>query len=345
MFDFKECKLQSVVVHQVGSQSGPQELVLAQQDLAVDETLMPLLNQYFLSPFKDPGLFTFHHTSDLSLNEAYHYITSLFEKPGSLLENSIHLAKHLHEASKHPNIKFGEFYVAYFEGAVIDGEWVDAIGLFKSENKETYLKVYPQGQKGLGITPESGVNINKLDKGCIVFNTEKEEGYKVVVIDKTNKNGEAQYWKDDFLGLRPREDIYHHTRNYIDMCKMFAEEGFEDVNKIDKIDMVNNTVSYFSKNEQFDQQSFEDEVMQAPELIQAFEDYRTQYQNENDITTFPEFDISKPAVKRSKQFIRSVIKLDKSFHVYVHGNRQNIERGYDETRKQNYYTLYFDHES
>ena len=37
-------------------------------------------------------------------------------------------------------MRSGEFYVAYFSDCVLDDEIVDAIGIFKSENKDTYLK-------------------------------------------------------------------------------------------------------------------------------------------------------------------------------------------------------------
>ena len=41
-----------------------------------------------------------------------------------------------------------------------------------------------------------GVNINKLDKGCLIFNTNKEDCYVVSVVDNSNR-GEAKYWVED----------------------------------------------------------------------------------------------------------------------------------------------------
>jgi hypothetical protein len=40
-----------------------------------------------------------------------------------------------------------------------------------------------------------------------------------------------------------------------------------------------------------------------------------------------------------------VIKLDKNFHIYVHGNRELIEKGYDEVLQKHYYKIYFDQEA
>jgi len=39
-----------------------------------------------------------------------------------------------------------------------------------------------------------------------------------------------------------------------------------------------------------------------------------------------EFDISKEALKRQTRFLKSVLKLDKNFHIYIHGNRELINR-------------------
>ena len=60
-------------------------------------------------------------------------------------------------------IKTGELYVAYFTHCLIDGHNVDAIGIFKSEHKESFIKVTDDG-RSLNIETQKGININKLDK-------------------------------------------------------------------------------------------------------------------------------------------------------------------------------------
>jgi hypothetical protein len=37
-----------------------------------------------------------------------------------------------------------------------------------------------------------------MDKGCLIFNTTAETGYKILIIDNASKSNEAQYWKDEF---------------------------------------------------------------------------------------------------------------------------------------------------
>ncbi len=43
--------------------------------------------------------------------------------------------------------------------------------------------------------------------------------------------------------------------------------------------------------------------------------------------------------------MRSVLKLDKNFHIYIHGDRELIERGYDEEKGKSFYKVYFEEES
>ncbi len=344
MFNFKEAQLEQLAIHFIGNAADEEGMNLSKQLVQVDADITTLLKSYFLKPFKEQELYTFHHGSDLELNEIFHYASAIFDDPASLYLQSINIAKHLYESSSHPNIKPGELYISYFDECVINGEVVEVLGIFKSENKDTYLKVYPQGE-GYGLEGEQGININKLDKGCLIFNTEKESGYRVAVIDNTNKSSEAQYWLTQFLNIRPNEDSYYHTKNYISLCKEFAEEAFPEADKVDKIDMVNNAVEFFSKKESFNIEEFNNEVMQDETMIEKFQSYKNTFQETNDVPAFDEFDISKQAVKRSKRFIKSVIKLDKNFHVYVHGNRQNIVRGFDEQLNMNTYTLYFKEES
>ena len=148
----------------------------------------------------------------------------------------------LYEKSNHPKIKGGEFYVVYFKDCIVNDVMVDAVGLFKSENKDTFLKVYPS-EDGFEIESQQGVNINKLDKGCMIFNTDKEHGYMVAVVDNINKGVEAHYWIDDFLHVRQRKDGYYNTQNVMLLTKNFIAkelpQAFDSVSKADQAELLN----------------------------------------------------------------------------------------------------------
>lgn len=350
MISFFEASLAELSIHRIGNKAEDELYVLSDQSLVIqDEQLKELLLQYFLGPYaKVNEIYRFFHPNDdLNLNVVYHFAEAIFEKGESFHENSQQLAKYLYEVSNHPKIKSGELYVTYFENMQIEGEVHDAIGIFKSENKETYLKVYPENS-GFNMSYEQeAINISKLDKGCLIINTEKEEGYKVAVIDQTNRSAEAVYWKDEFLKLRIRNDNYNQTNNVLGVYKSFVTEKLEEdfeISKADKIDLLNKSMKYFKEKDSFDIDEFANEVIANADGIESFKNYKKSYEEEFDTSIADSFDISDAAVKKQAKAFKSIIKLDKNFHIYIHGNKELIEKGYDDDRVMNFYKVYFKEE-
>ena len=158
MVSYFEASLDTVSVHHIGNQSQNEMYALSEQPLTFkDEVIPQLLMQYFLKPFEKTNEvyhLTHRGSGDLNLNEsALSFCQGRFLKISQPLFMKCleQAAKHLYKVSNHPNIKPGELYVAYFRKVQIEGNPLDAIGIFKSENKaETYLKVYPE-QGGFGI--------------------------------------------------------------------------------------------------------------------------------------------------------------------------------------------------
>ena len=342
--DFSETEIAALSVHYVGNRIQDEDLIISEKETTLNGNIKELLKEYFTKPFKDAQYYIFHHASDLRLNEAYAFISAIFDDPASAHFQSISLAKHLYSASNHANIKSGEFYVAYLTDCLVDGERTDAVGLFKSENKDAFLKVSNKGAV-FELEKDEGINTNKLDKGCLVFDLEKENGYRLVVVGHTNKGDEALYWKESFLNAKPRQDDFYHTRNYLQMCRDFSIEAFPEADKIDQLSLMNESEKFFKENEVFEKRSFHQQVLHEPEIIDAFEDYQKNYKTKNEFETFDEFDINPAAIKQMKRVFKSVIKLDKNFHVYVHGNRNLIRKGYDEETGMNYYQIFFKEET
>lgn len=296
---------------------------------------------YFITSFKSNEHFSFYHETDLSLNEVNIYASKIFDNPECLYEQSVNLAKHLYEQSIHPKIKGGEFYVVYLKGCIIDGETVDAVGLFKSENKETFLKVYSLGD-GFEIESQQGININRLDKGALIFNTDKENGYVIAVVDNTNKGAEAHYWINEFLHVRQRKDEYYNTQNVMALAKNFVVKELPktfDVSKADQAELLNKTAQFFKEKDIFDIAEFANEVIAQPDVIDSFNQYKENYTKDREIEFADSFAISDTAVKKQARAFKSVIKLDKNFHIYIHGGRQLIEQGED--NKGKYYKVYY----
>jgi len=343
MLDFSEAELSKLSIHQIGNKLNEEGIIASQEEVTINDNISSLLTTYFTKPFKNQEFYNFTHESDLNFNEVFSYVKRIFNEPSGLHFQSINLAKHLYEQSNHPQIKSGELYVAYFEHCYHNDQLVDVIGLFKSEQKETYLKVYPEG-KSFKVDSENGININKLDKGCLVINRGTDTGYSVLLVDHTNKE-DALNWKERFLNVKPQEDTFYHTKNYLQMCKSFATEAFPEADRIDQMSLVQESAKFFKEEDLFDKARFEEKVLQEPEIINAFEDYKENYQEQNDIQIYDEFDINSEAVKKLKRVFKSVIKLDKNFHIYVHGNRNYIRKGYDEENQMSFYQLFFNQET
>lgn len=347
MFYHTDASIDQLAVHRVGNKLRDEFYVLSEAPIVLeDELLTTLLMQYFLNPFaKVHEVYRLSHASGtVALNELYHFSKSFFEGGLDFHTLGQQLCKHLFEASNHPNIKGGELYVAHLRNVQLEGLTHDAIGVFKSESKEPYLKVAPiQSSFELGYEQEA-ININKLDKGCIIVNTESEEGYKVLAIDQTNRQQEAAYWKDSFLGLRLRNDAFNKTGNFLKVYKQFVDEGLDgtfELERTDKIDLLNRSMDYFKEKDTFKTKEFEEEVLGNPQAVSLFNDYRQQFETDHESPFGEQFDIAKGAVKKANATYKSVLKLDKNFHIYIHGKREYIEKGYDEEKGMNYYKVYF----
>lgn len=350
MLSFFEASLAQLSVHRVGNKSHDEFYVLSDAPVPLqDEVLNNLLNQFFLRPFEKVNeVYRFFHSSgNLELNEICHFAAAMFADSTVFHEAGQSIAKFLYEVSGHPNIKPGEIYIAQFKNVQMDGELHDAIGIFKSETKDTYLKVQPDSG-GFGLTYEQdAININKLDKGCLILNSDKAEGYNVIVIDQTNRSSEAVYWKDEFLKLRIRNDNYNQTSNTLNVYKNFitnkVDEEFE-MSKADKIDLLNRSMKYFKEKEVFDMDEFSEEVIGNEQAINSFKNFKQQYENEYDTEIKDSFDISEQAVKKQARVYKSVLKLDRNFHIYIHGDKELIEKGFDDAKAMNYYKVYFKEE-
>ncbi|NGM61661.1 nucleoid-associated protein [Sphingobacterium sp. SGG-5] len=351
MFYHQDAVLENLSIHRVGNKANDEFYILSEEPIPLqgNEVLPDLLMQYFMKPFaKVQEVYRFFHPNEeLQLNEVYHFTKKLFDKEIAFHAYSQHIAKHLYEISEHPKIKAGEVYVVQLKNVQMEGEDREAIGIFKSENKETYLKVYPnQGGFQLDYEQEA-ININKLDKGVVIVNDEGEEGYKVLVVDQTNSS-EAVYWKDSFLQLKSRNDNYQQTGNLMKVYKNFVHEKLDEVFELqtaDKIDLMNRSMDYFKSKETFDCAEFEEEVLGNPQAVSLFNDYKHTFEEEFNQPFQDNFNIATPAVKKMQSSYKSVLKLDKNFHVYVHGKREYLEHGYDEERGMSYYKLYYENES
>lgn len=347
MIDYSEVCINQIVVHNIGSRPEEQGIQLSKAPTTiVDETVEDILKTYFLSHFKTEYFYGFVNQEDLRNNNVYSFVSQIFDDPAQFYQQSTNIAWHLYEKSNNQKIKTGEFYMVHFQNIKVDDMAIDAIGIFKSENKDTYIKVCQQGDS-YDVEYENGINIKKLDKGCLILNCDRETGYQVAIVDTTNRGDEAMYWRDDFLGVMPRENEYYQTNQLFDICKNFSQDVLTSENKIDKADQVTfmkRAEQFFNTNEFFDNEQFKNEVIGNEDVSAQFDNYKQQFENKKSLSPVDQFEISGEALKKGKKYFRSVIKLDKNFHIYVHSNPDYIEKGFDEHKGLKFYKLFFTNE-
>jgi hypothetical protein len=341
--DFSQVQLDQIITHRAGNKAREEASVLSTEPTDIDENTLPVLTAHFVQSVNVHEWFSFDTSTE---NSVYDIVRGLFSRPDAFSELSKDLARILEERSTHPKIKAGEFNAVLFSNIIFDNEPVQGIGLFKSETSLPFVKMIP-GRMKYRITHDTGFEIKGADKGCIILNTDPDSGFKVLTGDRTNKSDEARYWKDDFLGLIPVRNEFHQTKQVIHATSEFLKdrlpEEFE-MNKADQIDLMNRSLKYFKKNEAFVQRDFEESVLQDPAVIKSFRNFEQGFRAENNLESLDEFSISKEALRKQTRFLRSVLKLDKNFHIYIHGSRELIQQGV-ESNGRKYYKIYFDKES
>ncbi|MEL7020107.1 MAG: nucleoid-associated protein [Bacteroidota bacterium] len=344
MLDYNMTTIRHLALHQVGNPQGEGDNFISNDLLELTDELHEDIKQYLLKPMKKvEERYHFQHHSDVKLNEIYSYATEIFNNPADLKQQSINILKHLAQQSTHPQIKPGDVYIAYFPDLVVDDEVVNAVGIFKAERKNKFLKLDPVDGT-LQINKLEGANIEKLDKGCLILNTFKNDGYRVISVD--NNPYDAMYWTHYFLGIEFVEDENFHTKLYLEMCNEFANEVVaQKENKKEQIQFLSDSVDYFSRSETFDAAEFEEEVLPNDELRTAFKDYQETFA----LDQVDQFPISQLAFKQAKRKIKTNIKLDTNIQIKLDMNdpassEHFLERGYDEERGMFYYKVFFNDE-
>ena len=343
---FPETEIQQCVIHRVGNKNDDGGITLSNNTIELTPELRIALIKYFLQNFDGKEeAWNFTHEDDVKFNEIFSYAIEMFEG-ADFVDISKRVARHLYESSVHPNIKGGELFVVSLSKVVYDGKNVPALGIFKSETKDTFLR-FVSKNNNLEVENEIGANVNRLDKGCIILNHSDEKGYYVFTLDSSNRT-DAKYWTDVFLGITPRQNEFTYTKDILSMTKDFVAKVLPSeypVTKAEQVELLNKSVNYFKGNETFSMPDYEREVFGNDEIIDSFNRHKDVYSQERDVELAASFTISDSAVKKQERRMKRVIKLDKNFHIYIHGGERLIEQEYDEERGMKYYKLYYREEN
>jgi len=342
-------QITSLSLHAVGNKIRTEDVFLSEEPFKVSDEITPILKEYFFKPFreKEENYFQFAHEVDLEYNEMFQFVTEIFNKPSEIHKVSKKITQHLYDQSNHFHIKSGEVYVAYLQNVSIDNNVVDAIGIFKSEIKSDFIQ-FEKKETNLEICLNEGISLDKLDKGCLIFNYKKEEGYKILTVDSNRYD--SRYWLEHFLAVDVFQDENFLTKKYLQFCKDFAKDVVlpaED--KKEEIMFLNKAVHHFASNDEFEETKFLNEVMLNPDLIPEFKNYKVDKGAKYSIEDVSSFPISNIAVSDMRSKIKNVINLDTNITIKLdfvnpESAEKFMEKGWDEEKQMYYYLVYFNQE-
>ncbi len=348
MLDYSSVNLRRFAATWVGNKNRYEGVTIPKQTLVpVNDVASEMLIGAFLKPFeKTEEYFYFHHEEDVSNHAVYQRCMAIFQDPETLGEQAGELAQLLYMHCESTKILGGEFFVAFFEDLLVQGEPTSAIGLWKVQNKDSFLKTERTGES-FALNVIEGIPTGKPEVAALIFNLDETEGYRICAIDTVTKRDERSFWKEEFLRLRPLEDGYFNTRHYISLASEFITQKAPikfGLDRTEMIDVLNRSGDYFKDNEEFEVEDFAKTLFPDEAQQDAFKEFRDDYAKAYAVPLDDKFDISNQAVKKEFKVFKSVIKLDKNFHLYVHGRHDLIERGFDDDKGKKYYKVFFDNE-
>jgi hypothetical protein len=343
--DLTEVTIKQLITHHVGNKLREEDIKLSIGLSIIDEETKQLLLKYFLQPLKSEEYFQFTHPVELGMNEIFSISGNILKDYSQFINGSEGIAKLLYASSMHPKIKAGELNVAYFQNIKVDGASINALGIFKSETNVPYIRM-SNTDKVFEINHDYGFEIKGIDKGCLILDMDEETGYKVLIVDAANKGSDAQYWKDDFLNVKIFSDEYQQTKEILRITKSFVTEKLTEnfeISMVDQIELLQKSVEYFKSHEVFERDSFEEEVFSNEAVKNSFRSYDNNYREDNALETYKDFEISTQAVKAQAKSLKSVVKLDKNFDIYIKSNKGVMEPGIDENGRK-FYKIFYQNE-
>jgi len=327
----------------VGNKLKGDNMLLSNSPVSIASDLEDVIKKFIFSPFRSNELFNFNNPTN---NSIFASIKQMFSSPNSFGSESKKIAKHLFEKTNNPKVNGGNIFIVHLNDMIMNDELVSAIGLFKTESADTFLKVKSSDDKLL-VERDVGINISKMAKGAIIFNVNEEDGYLISLLDKRSKSEEIAYWSESFLNISPFKDDYYQTKNAMGCISDFVTQTLPDIysmNKSEQSALLYSSLEYFKDNDDFAWDVFAKEIFIAPEVIDELDTHKGKYEKENDVEFSETFTINTPALKKEAKAFKSIIKLDDRFEIIIYKDNENLIRGKDPATGMNYYQILFKNE-
>lgn len=316
--------------------SSPAEPAVFQE---TDDWTGQLFNYYFLSHFNDnqKGNPDVNHAGYESLKDG---LDAFFNEKEMTKIHSFLIEK-WHEATGLGGEDAIWFTAAWDSFRTEDYEG-PAIGFYFGREKGNFLG-FSAGEPAVF----QGLPMKKPEYACLVL-PDPSEGYQLYILEPSKTEGSRTSWSASLFPFVLLTDDAFHAKQFFKMVKDFSEEVLvkeQHQPREKQISFLSESLDFAKENQGVSIPDFKREVLKEASFIDAFEDYQEKYTGDRHWNPPDQFAMTEKMQDQAKKFVRSVIKLDKNFHLYVHGRKDRLEQGYDPEKKMKYYKLWYEAES
>lgn len=332
----------------VGNPSRNEPLQTSQTLCRFKDDEAELLTHCFLKSFRSLELHHLDHHTSVEQNELFGYAAAVFDDNEQLLEQGARIARHLYSRSNHPNIKSGDLCVALINDIGVSGEPVQAVSIVKSESKVPFLQI-SERDGDLVLTTEQGIYPDKIDKGCLILDHGRADGFSIYLFDKGG--GNTNFWVREFVAARPVKDDDFLTRRYSELCVAFAERGLpEETLQEERMEVASRAMNYLSETDTFELDDFETRALEDPERIEHFKSFKHSYEEEQGEELKESFSVSKKEAEKADNKLKSRMKLDVGVTLqfssgFIHEADRFLVRGHDKEKGMDFVKIYFHRET
>ena len=338
--NFSNADMTKLALHKVGNKHRSGKNFTSSELFDIKSPVAFELKGFYIRALKKADtLYSFAHSVNLKYNLMNEYVGHIFDNPSDFLASSKLILDHLYLQSNSPNIKEGDLHIAYIKDILIEDEVVDAIGIFKTEIKHNFFKIN-QNTDSIDVQVEQGISVDKLDKGCLILNTNKEDGFVLLSVD--NNNYDSLYWTHHFLGIDFVKNDSYYTAMYLQLAKDFEEEVLSRYNPKRRLDFKEAVSDYMHGHEEFDFEEFSEAVCPDEDLKTDLKNYQISFQ----LDKIDDFEIIRETVKKNKKRLARKFKTDTGISIDLGDSDGDfIERGVDRNRGMYFYKIYFNEEN
>jgi hypothetical protein len=344
MIDLKTAKVTACIAHKIGNILAEESCFFSKAEVMLNEIESQELKKILCKPFATTlQAYQFVHESNLLQNDVYACVSEIFANPNSLTASSKKITQYLYRFANDYAIKTGEIFFILLDNILTEAGTTNGIAIIKMEGATKFIKPQETNQN-VEIFFDKGLMSKNIDKACLVLNDDFKEGFYVYPFEKTI--GETNYWNRYFLQCKARTDEFLQTNVLLNTFRQYVMDELptEQYSKKEKIDLVQNSMNYLVENNSA--VDVEDFISKQLVELAHQDDYKASlqvYVKDNEVDLQTTFAASNDAIQYQRKKFRSIIKLDKNFHIYVHSNDELIERGADEKGK--FYKVYFQQEA